>query len=224
MILSTIFSIWFRITWPTQLYPINSSSQCTRARHSSAPACILLFPHFLFFNVTHCRARSRVRGCSSIMRSVVGGGAQCFEIGGHGYNFMCGIISFVIWLLLAVFESNIIIMSIEEASRIGWNKIYLGYASTQCFEIGGHGYNFLCGNIRFVIWLLLAVFESNIIIMSIEEARIGWKKIYLGYASGHQRAKIHQYQDANIFKLAQNYHNFAIAQKFLYEMDLTTDV
>ena len=169
MILSTIFSIWFRITWPTQLYPINSSSQCTRARHSSAPACILLFPHFLFFNVTHCRARSRVRGCSSIMRSVVGGGAQCFEIGGHGYNFMCGIISFV-------------------------------------------------------IWLLLAVFESNIIIMSIEEARIGWKKIYLGYASGHQRAKIHQYQDANIFKLAQNYHNFAIAQKFLYEMDLTTDV
>ena len=148
---------------------------------------------------------------------------QCFEIGGHGYNFLCGNIRFVIWLLLAVFESNIIIMSIEEA-RIGWNKIYLGYASTQCFEIGGHGYNFLCGNIRFVIWLLLAVFESNIIIMSIEEARIGWKKIYLGYASGHQRAKIHQYQDANIFKLAQNYHNFAIAQKFLYEMDLTTDV
>ena len=75
MILSTIFSIWFRITWSTQLYPINSSSQCTRARHSSAPACILLFPHFLFFNVTHCRARSRVRGCSSIMRSVTGEGA-----------------------------------------------------------------------------------------------------------------------------------------------------
>ena len=52
-------------------------------------------------------------------------------------------------------------------------KFYLGYASTKCFEIGGHGYNFVCGIICFAIRLLLAVFESNIIIMSMDEARIG---------------------------------------------------
>ena len=41
----------------------------------------------------------------------------------------------------------------------------------QCFEIGGHGYNFVYGTICFVFQYFLVVFESYIIIMEMEEAR-----------------------------------------------------
>ena len=51
-------------------------------------------------------------------------------------------------------------------------KKILGLASTQCFEIGSHGYNFVYGTtICFVFGYFLVVFELYIIIMEMEEAR-----------------------------------------------------
>ena len=52
-------------------------------------------------------------------------------------------------------------------------KKYLGKASTQCFEIGGHGYNFVYSPICFAFGYFLVVFESYTIIMEMEEARRG---------------------------------------------------
>ena len=45
----------------------------------------------------------------------------------------------------------------------------------QCFEIGGHGYNFVYDIICFWFGYFLVVFESNILIVWMEEARTCWK-------------------------------------------------
>ena len=89
------------------------------------------------------------------------------------------------------------------------SEFYLGQTSTQCFETGVDRYNFVCDILCFTIGLLLVVFKSSIIIISMEEALLVVEKSLL--VSGFWEGGIENNDDWGVQHYCQSAFSFSFS-------------